>query len=382
MLCLHRGFDGLDVSFAARIDHAFCEALEEAKEKARTTQQPACIIWRDVPLQVSESGARGGYAFTCKTGGELGAVWFFKRPKASDPWGVRASCRAFGLAIKGLGGMRSELHATLDALGIVGSGEGESIGRVDYAVDILLPELVLEPKHFVMHSNSNREDNSEPLTVNGCSNRVTSVTVGKMPGRQVIVYDKRAEVIARGKAAWWTIWNNTLERKGLAPLDAGDPSTSRVWRVEIRAGKKYLKDRWALRRWVQLDEHFGDVAAAILSAIRYADPTADSNRSRWPESSLWHLVREQLQGDLGEMKSSVAPDLIKRVQLEAHDKLLAAQMFGLLVLRGALNDQQVESLPAYARKLAALAAMHVSDDLPHYAEKLSRAKERYWVERS
>ena len=133
-----------------------------------------------------------------------------------------------------------------------------------------------------MHSGTGRRDHiTDPdKAVNGKSGRTTSVTVGKMPNRQVIVYDKRAEVIARSKSYWWVIWNDTLRRAGLpllqydtvrreagadptpvtvpyvensAPhIDATQPDISRVWRIEFRAGKNRLKDTWGIRTWGQL----------------------------------------------------------------------------------------------------------------------------------
>jgi hypothetical protein len=50
------------------------------------------------------------------------------------------------------------------------------------------------PDHFVMHARGSRREHSEveEIRAHGHPGRVTSVTVGKNPGRQVIVYDKRA----------------------------------------------------------------------------------------------------------------------------------------------------------------------------------------------
>lgn len=175
----------------------------------------AMLDYRGVRMAVADSGARGGYAFRYDTGPD-GATWFFKRPRPGDPWGVRVSVKALALALYGLGGVRARLYGFLEALGIFVPLGAESIGRVDYAVDILAPGFVLEPERFVMHSHATRIDHSEPdpMVRHGTSGRVTSVTVGKMPNRQVIVYDKRKEVIARRKVHWWEIWNACLAHRG------------------------------------------------------------------------------------------------------------------------------------------------------------------------
>jgi hypothetical protein len=122
-----------------------------------------------------------------------------------------------------------------------------------------------------------------------------------MPNRQVIVYDKRAEVIARSKTYWWAIWNDALRRQNLpllryvplrrenepdaAPvtlpfkgaecvdIDATQPDISRIWRVEFRAGKDYLKDTWGSRTWGQLFDLFGDLVRHTGETVCYTAPT-------------------------------------------------------------------------------------------------------------
>lgn len=196
---IHRGFDGLDVSFEAQIDKDFAATLEDAKAQAAEDRADALLDHRGVKMHVAETGARGGYAYRADTG-PLGATWFFKKPNARDPWGVRVSCKSAGLACFGLGATRMHLLDTLARLGVAAAEGAEAIGRVDYAVDVLAPGFALEPEAFVMHSQATRADHLD-VSVHGRSSRVSSVTVGKMPGRQVIVYDKRAEVIAKKKSA-------------------------------------------------------------------------------------------------------------------------------------------------------------------------------------
>ncbi|PIE18123.1 MAG: hypothetical protein CSA65_05915, partial [Proteobacteria bacterium] len=93
---------------------------------------------------------------------------------------------------------------------------------------------------------ANRADHMDEMRSNGKSGRYSSVTVGKNPGRQVTIYDKRAQVIAKRKPIWWDIWNANLAREGAPPLDP-DAKSSQVWRIEVRAFKSCLKDRWGVR---------------------------------------------------------------------------------------------------------------------------------------
>lgn len=380
MELLYQGFDGLDVSFQGQISQELCATLEAAKEEAQRTHQPAAVIRNSFAMLVSESGARGGYAFTASTG-SFGATWYFKKPNARDPWGVRVSCNSFNLAINGLGRARTELYRIMDRLGIILIPNGESIGRVDYALDFLAPTFVLVPDQFVMHSNANRADHVEQpeVSINGRSGRVTSVTVGKMPGRQVIVYDKRAEVITRHKVGWWEIWNAARDRSSAPPLDRDNPTESRIWRVELRAGKRHLKDDWNIRTWADLDNRLGDLIASTLDAIRYSQPTADSNRSRWTDSHLWELVRRRTDGDLFEMRNYADPDKVKLVQKEEHDQLLASQMLGLLISRAAVHGMEEDKLPAFATAIGNDMAQSIKDAQERFGKKLARAKDRITV---
>jgi hypothetical protein len=230
-----------------------------------------------------------------------------------------------------------------------------------------------------MHSNANRADHIEEpeVTCNGRSGRVTSVTVGKMPGRQVIVYDKRAEVIAKRKVGWWEIWNAARSKAGLPPLNPESVSESRVWRVELRAGKHHLKERWNIRTWGDLDARFGDMIAATLDAVRYAEPTGDSHRARWPPSKLWKLVRLECESDLFEMRNWADPELVKRVQRSAHDRMLAGQMAGLLTNRAALNGITAGELATFAVSKGQEMAHEIRRARSRFEKKLARAANRY-----
>lgn len=105
--------------------------------------------------------------------------------------------------------------------------------------------------------------------------------------------------------------------------------------------------------------------------------TEDSNRSRWPDSALWTQVRRNTEADLFEMRNYANPDLIKRVQLDAHDQLLENQMKGLLVSRAALRNMSVDQLPTFAAKVGREMAHDITSALLRYERKLSSASDRY-----
>lgn len=378
MIALYRGFDGLDVSFQAQITDEFAAQLQAAKEHALVTSNDTCMPYNGLFLMVSGTGAKGGYSYRVSTG-KTGATWFFKKPNARNPWGVRVSCSSFMLAQHGLGQSRSKIYGTMDQLGVRYSENAEGITRVDYAVDILAPAFTLKPECFVMHSNSNRSDYFEEssLRSHGKSGRVSSVTVGKMPGRQVIVYDKRAEVMARHKWAWFEIWNATLKKRGLSELDFSDPTASRVWRTEIRAGKDHLRERWNIRSWADLDQRLGDMMIEATAAIRLAEPTEDTNRSRWSNSRFWHAVRSELSDDLFEMRNFAPPEVIKRIHKESHLQLLYKQSLGLVIAQAAIEGISADSVATYAKEIGERYALDIVQNTSKVEAKLQRCADRY-----
>ncbi len=329
-------------------------------------------------MHVAETGSRGGYAYRCDTGPD-GATWFFKRPNRADGWGVRVSVKSLPLALYGLGGVRARLHGFLNALGIATRAGSESIGRVDYAVDVLAPDFILNGESFVMHSHANRADHFDapPFVQHGKSGRLTSVTIGKMPGRQVIVYDKREEVVAKRKVEWWEIWNAGRSRQDRPLLDPTDRDASQVWRVELRAGKKLLKENWGITAWPEFDDQIGKVFLKALSAVRYTRPQADRNRSRWPLHPLWQMAENEVAGDLFEMMAAADPVLVKTVQRRAHYEMLMSQITGLAASVGALTEIEQGKGTDLAENIRR-EIVRVTQDCPReFERKVERAAARY-----
>lgn len=344
MEVIYSGFDGLDVSYQGLISDAFLNQLEEAQQLAIKAREPALLNYAGIALHVTESGARGGYAFRCDTG-PVGATWFFKRPNPKDPWGIRVSVKSLALAVHGLEGAREQIEATLNAFGCRLHARPESIGRVDYAVDILAPGFELRPQNFVMHARSTRADHEEIETrqSHGRSGRYTSVTIGKNPGRQIIVYDKRMEAIQKpDKRVWFDIWNKGKEKAGQAPLDFADNFASAVWRVEIRLYKKALKDRNEITTWNDLTAKLKSSLLEALEKTRYAVPAADGNRSRWVDHGLWQLARSKTAElnfkQTGPLDSNGALKACRTSQLKVIDQ----QLVGLAASRVALEGNHMQ----------------------------------------
>tara|TARA_E500000318_G_C3568988_1_gene216947 strand:- start:5080 stop:6252 length:1173 start_codon:yes stop_codon:yes gene_type:complete len=374
MTIVHKGFDGLDVAFRTNISKELYDMLSGAKERAIEEHEPQLIEWNGVEMHVQSSGAQG-YQFRCDTG-PLGATWFIKKPNVKDEWGIRVSCKSLPLAVRGLGRVRDDLHAFLDAIAGPVTVRDVSIGRVDYAVDILAPQFELCSDNFVMHSSSKRTEFKD-IETHGTSGRTTGVRIGSMPFRQLAVYDKRADIITKRKVEWWKIYNANLQAMGKPSLAPKDPEKSRVWRFELRVGKCHLKDKWNLRTWEDLDNLLADVMRKLSEAIRYARPTQDSNRSRWPDDPLWAQVKDEIANDLAEMASGIEPGVIKEIRRDELASLLLGQIVGLSATLSVLTDGDGEE----QRDLPDLVARGIERaqrfDRMEFERKRSKAKARY-----
>ena len=372
------GFDGLDVAYMGHVPDGLLSVLERALERAVEAREPVLVEHGNVRFHVAENGARGGYAFRCDTG-DLGATWFFKRPKAKDPWGVRVSVKSLALATYGLAGIRERIEGTLAALDFRLGTQPESIGRVDFAVDVLAPGFALRPDNFVMHARTTRADHEEieVRQSHGRSGRYTSVTIGKMPGRQVIVYDKRLEATQKpGKAIWFEIWRGAMEQCGLHAPDFRDPFDGAVWRVEIRAGKKCLKDRHKITTWNDLRQKLHAVLHDTMNQIRYAMPCGDSNRSRWANHRLWTLAREAAANADIESVGTLDPETALEITRQGQLQIIDQQLVGLAATRVALATKSTSSVDPYpVATQPIIRAVNSKNGAFH--QKIDKARERY-----
>jgi hypothetical protein len=353
MKLIRKGFDGLDISYPLTISEEISDILERAQAVSRSDSgATGLFLHNGLMMQVAETGARGGYAFRCDSGagGPFGENWFFKRPNSKgDEWGVRVSCRALPLALDGLTKVRARIESTLAKLGLDYVPGTESIGRVDVACDVLAPGLAPDRAHFVAHARSRVQEISDTLVqVVGRSGRVESITIGKNPNRQVVLYDKRAEVIATGKPYWWPIWDSALAAQGLPPLDADDRAASSVWRIELRMFKRHLKDKWDVTTWGHLRERLPEILHYALSDVRFTIPNADTNRARWADQRLWTLAHEAFSGDMEDLQSMADSALVHDLIKAERDEMLAKQIAGCMLSRAALNDVSEDRLGAYA----------------------------------
>ncbi len=371
MTPIYYGFDGLEFAINVAIPEQLCIRLQEAQAIARDTDDPVLVDFGDDWLIVHPTGARGGYAFRCthaKTG-----EWFFKKPLKNNPWGVRFSCSSQALALHGLEGVRLMCKAFLERLGVDAPDHAYRPSRIDFAVDFMAADFRPDPDLFVVHSNTERRTIAEIETIDirARSNRTTSITVGKMPGRQVIVYDKTQEVIAKRKFEWFLIWDKSMSQMGLSREDVP------IWRVEIRVAKRHLKDVWNVTGWRSLYDLLPEILQKTLIDIRYCQLSVDTNRSRWEPHEIWQHVSRIVDTDLFPHVPTLSPEEYVDVKRTQKIEELNSQALGLLVSVAAIKGVGALTFPEFLLGTKKQFRLDVKYDPRPLEDRLKKAAERY-----
>ena len=378
---IHRGFDGLDLAYKGHIDLQTLTVLTSAKQRAQELKREAPIVLGNMWLKVSPKGRRG-FEFIV-LGGDQHETWFFKKPNANDPYGVYVSVAAIRLASKGLAATRLYLEDRLRQFGIEVEPGDESIARVDYAVDYLFPEFAVSGDHFSMSSAYSLQSlgGLQEYREKGKTSRIETVMIGKNPNAQVEVYDKTTEVkkriATRGQSPWPTLWGYKYDQIGLPPLDFDRPETSQIWRIELRAYKKHLKEKWKVSTWGDLQEKLWPIFEALIKNVRLTIPSADSNRSRWPTHPLWRQLHDDVLAGLA--KEAPCGDNLsfddRTVELKR--KQLKAQLRAFFISLAGLHRIALEDLPDFARAMTGEVLGDMQKDPERTRMRLEQAFAKY-----
>ena len=290
---VHQGFDTLDLAIKGALAEPVLEQLEAAREIAETTQREQIVTIGQAGQRflVQPHGQRGGYRYVL-TNGPTGAIFSIKANPDPDEWNLFISVRAACLLTKRYEGAKQWLFDTI--IGMGGVIRDHSVNRLDYAVDILATDFTLDMANFVApghakisahwESEHSIGDNGEPIQPVIRGGRFETVTIGKMPRRQVILYDKRRAAIDKKEPHWFEEWG----------VDRNDPG-QQVWRVEIRAGKKALEKGHIKRNFDAIDTDFPAFLHRAMQEIRYVTGKNEhSNVSRAVTHPLWEAAADAL----------------------------------------------------------------------------------------
>lgn len=374
---LHSGFDGLKFTIETDIPSELREALAEAKAQAIQTNAETVLEYGPVALSVRRTG---GSAFSAHTG-EYGAEWYFLDPEnrpANNP-GITVDFRAFLLATGGLDAAEKHFRDCMDAFGIRYAEHLLRVTRVDFAIDFLAPWFEPDREALVVPPGTRVQEHTgvDETETHATGARVTGLRAGAVANRQLVIYDKRQEVMQKGKMGWLTIWNDARAQLNRPPLDLADRVSSQVWRFELRMGSKQLRNRWEMRSWQDLRNMVGDAYTEFSEKIRYTCPTTDSNRARWPTHELWHKVGNVIALDLHENCSGVLPSDVIETNRAEHMRMLDRQILGLLVSRAAASEVKPQEFPNFVNShMEALRRLSEEHPTP-IDERLGKAINKY-----
>ncbi len=374
---VHAGFDGLRVNVASLISLEVRSKLNAAKEMSHGLKSAVPVTINGMEFAVRHTGNR---AFSLHTG-EYGAEFFLHDPEYKDCRGpgVTMDFRAFFLATRGLEGAKLYFEKAMLALQASTRQDHMIIARVDFAVDILAPWFVPDVDAVLLPARTSKREFRESDTSQRffANTEVTGITCGHVSNRQLVIYDKRAEVLAKRKLGWLKIWNDTRVKAGLPSFYLSDRDQSKVWRFENRVGSKCLRRRWEIRSWDDLDAMIGDVFDESLGKMRYTEPQIDPNRSRWPDHKIWSVLRATVGNNMAKYHSGVIPSSVKEVNRAEHMRLTDQNITGNLIARAVASGVKAENFWSFARSHIG-DLKHLSDRHTHTLdERFAKAEGRY-----
>jgi hypothetical protein len=182
---------------------------------------------------------------------------------------MRVKLTSRGLAEKGVDTLWAGVCLVAEALGLTPL----NLFRLDLAVDFQGWEPMFDEMRNMRCRSTYR-----PVLPN--VDNPQTFYFGKTP-KMLRVYDKTAEIEAKHKEWWRTVWRST----GL--YNEGET----VWRCELELGSEVLKELGCRSVEVAL-ERVGSIYSWGLSETSLGEPNGDSNRARWPEDERWRLLRE------------------------------------------------------------------------------------------
>lgn len=376
----HIGVDGMTVAFMGALPLQTLQKLAIHKGQAIECGDEVAIEIDGTRFNVRKSGGGRdqGYAYMLHTG-RKGVVYQIKHSTDVAQWNMRARVSALFLAENGLEGAYGEIYGHLAKLNA--TVMEESVSNVDFAVDIMTDEagtrakdrFQLNPRHFVHHSRAtkaeyySRPENQKGDDLQVFGNRyVETVTIGGKGGRQLCVYNKKAEQKAKRRTDWFDIWG----------VDKDECPT--IWRAEYRFGRDFLRD-YNIKTIQDVIDCYPDLLRNSVQAIRLADGTANSRLVRCPDHSFWSAVRGAFktlwEGNLAGIERGRRTIVEAKDQNAIYFSLFAGMNASMAVTQGVDIENQVE-LDAFLDSQVKALRRHFNDRFDRVKVGFRKTKER------
>lgn len=345
---LRSGFDTLEIAYRCAIPEAFLLAIDEAKSRAELSRKEEPLTYFGETFLVAATGASGGYAYVINTGSTK-AIWCFRSKSASsnDPWRARVKIRAYCLALKGLIAAKTECDQFLSSIGATYDPNDARVSRADYAVDVHCPNFKAKPETFVVSARTTKTENIERSSI---GDRCNYLRIGKLPGKQLCVYDKGAKVKIDNDLIWLEIFKKAFEEKQTTRL--GSNILDDIWRFELRAGSKFLTTALGIRRWDKFVSEQRNLLLKILDSISLRIPGLDSNRSRWTLDPRWGLLASHVRdGISAEPFGPLSPRIVKMLRDEFLEGMYA-QIAGCILTTAAAEKVATDKLESFVTSVS------------------------------
>jgi hypothetical protein len=332
LIVLSAGVDSLYVSFAGRLQPELLERMEELKQEARSSGQPAPIAFEDGRATVVLPHGWGFYPYSvhCSdfdlhlTGSEHVPPVYLR---LSSLFIHSVGCEA--AAATAVAFVRDSLMQP---------AKPAAVSRIDVYADFQgwIP-VVEDFNRFVTRSVTNQAY-FEPVQVNQSGQRLSGFRFGK--GSVVArLYDKGQEIQVSGKDWMRDVWGSSY--------DTARP----IWRLEFQVRREAVGDFNV--------QGVDEVLACRQDFWRYGlrwlslrDRSEDQQRDRWPVTAVWQQLSQISMG------APLAGVLRRRVR-EHQERIL------------------VRGLAGYVTSLAAL--LNVGDE-PRAYELAARKTHAYLIE--
>lgn len=387
MELIYNNFDALDISFQGCMPEKILNQLAEGRERAQNEKSDVLIELGEekIKVMVSETGMRGGYRYRFDTGLD-GETWFIKHSNRSDLWNIRVSVKSLQLALGGYLAVKAAILGRLKALNAVGVSRYnaakdavintplERISRFDYCFDFAMDAAFMPlPCRFIAHQRAKKHVYGEESKIGNYASlngdKVNTIRIGEMPGRQAVIYNKTKELRSSLKNYMWDIWDIDPE-----PFKEG---FKQIWRVEVRAGRDEL-DKWGLKRFKDFEDKAGDVVTAILKAIRYTKPLkGDLNRARWPMHPMWEEALSASFKALepyssNAMRENILTDYRENI-INGYKERLIGNFIGLIAAQG----RDISEMPLTIEELEGDINALAADDIGILIKKFEKAEEKF-----
>ena len=115
----------------------------------------------------------------------------------------------------------------------------------------------------------------------------------------------------------------------------------------------------------------------LLHEKRYAQPSGDSNRSRWPDHILWKMAKEEINKGMNLSPADVDENYIKCIHEAVKREEMGKQLVGLSASYGALMGVKSRQTENLSRVVSNVIADAVKRDRKKVEKKILDAFDRY-----